>query len=76
MTDLSAYSTAECYGITEWCSKAKFSPALFFKLRRAGTGPKVTRIGARTIVVESPREYYARREQEMASAPRIEETAP
>lgn len=72
MTD-PAYDTPECYGITEWCGKAKFSPALFFKLQRKGEGPKVTRIGTRTIVVESPREYYARRELEAASAPRTAE---
>jgi hypothetical protein len=72
MPDLPTSGAAGCFGITEWCLEAKFSPALFFKLQRKGEGPKVTHVGARTIVIETPREFYARREQKTAAKPTAE----
>jgi hypothetical protein len=59
--------------IKAWCSDAKFSEALYFKLQRKRIGPKVAHAGRRVIVIESPREYLDRLELEAASAPRIPE---
>jgi hypothetical protein len=61
------------YSIAEWCIAAKISPALYFKEKRGGRGPFVAHTGRRTIVIESPREYYGRITQEAESASHIEE---
>jgi hypothetical protein len=48
------------YSIAEWCIASKISPALYFKEKREGRGPRIAHTGRRTIVIESPREYYSR----------------
>jgi hypothetical protein len=57
------------YSIAEWCISAKISPALYFKEKREGRGPRVAHTGRRTIVIESPREYYSRIAQDAETAP-------
>jgi hypothetical protein len=56
------------YAIAEWCIASKISPALYFKEKREGRGPRVAHTGRRTIVIESPREYYSRIAQDAESA--------
>jgi hypothetical protein len=48
------------YSINEWCVAGKVSPAFYFKQKRKGQGPRIAHTGRRTIVIESPREYYSR----------------
>jgi hypothetical protein len=58
--------TGPIYTIREFCNEAKFSEPLFYKLKRAGAGPLTAKAGNRTLVVETPREFYARLEAESA----------
>jgi hypothetical protein len=61
------------YTIKEWCTAARFSEALYFKLQRQGRGPKVAHVNKRAIVRESPDEYFDRHEREAAAQPRTGE---
>jgi hypothetical protein len=54
------------YTINEWCFEARVSPALYFKEKREGRGPRVAHMGRRAIIVESPRAYYKRIERAAA----------
>jgi hypothetical protein len=56
------------WAINEWCVAARVSPAFFFKRAKAGCGPRTASCGRRTIVIESPREYYERLAREAESA--------
>lgn len=60
------------YSIAEWCIAAKISPALYFKEKREGRGPRVAHTGRRTIVIESPREYYGRIAAQRATTSEME----
>jgi hypothetical protein len=61
------------YTIREFCIDAKFSEPFFYKMKRNGAGPRTVKAGKRTLVVETPREYYARLEAESASVPAVRE---
>jgi len=52
------------YTINEWCFEARVSVPLYFKEQREGRGPRVAHMGRRTIITESPRAFYIRRERE------------
>lgn len=41
---------ASMYTIPEFCTYARISQALFFKLRSKGAGPAVTRLGVRVLI--------------------------
>jgi hypothetical protein len=58
----------DVYSIAEWCVASKISTALYFKEKREGRGPRIAHTGRRTIVIESPREYYSRIAQDAESA--------
>jgi len=69
---MNATGEFDAFSITEFCLRNSISSALFFKLAREGRGPRVMRIGRRTLVTrESAAEW--RREREAASSPRIPE---
>ena len=51
---------AAVYSIAEWCVASKISQAFYFKQKRKGRGPRIAHTGRRTLVIESPREYYSR----------------
>lgn len=36
--------------IPEWCDKHRISRSMFYKLRNAGRGPRVNKIGRRTTI--------------------------
>jgi hypothetical protein len=42
-------SEAEAYTIKQWCEAQKVSLPYYFKLQRAGLGPKTIRIGTRFV---------------------------
>jgi len=56
------------YTIAEWCLVARVSVALYFKEQREGRGPHSAKMGRRTIITESPRRFFQRRDREAASA--------
>jgi hypothetical protein len=58
----------DAYSIPEWCRRNGFSPSFFFKLQKKGLGPRVMRVGRRTLVSREANDEW-RREREAASAP-------
>jgi hypothetical protein len=69
---MSADEKTAVYSIQEWCFAGKISPALFFKERRNGRGPRIAHAGRRILVLESPRDYFDRIAQEAESVqPRV-----
>jgi hypothetical protein len=48
------------YAITPWCDEAGFSPALYFKRKKKGLGPREVQVNRRKIIIESPRDYLSR----------------
>jgi len=55
------------YAINAWCEEAGFSPALYFKRKRKGLGPREVQVNRRTIIIESPHDYLSRLEREVAA---------
>lgn len=45
------------WSITSWCQATSISRATFYTLFQK---PRTVKIGSRTVVIESPREYLAR----------------
>ena len=43
-------SEALFYNVNEFCNAARISRSLFYALQRKGTGPRVTRVGDRSLV--------------------------
>lgn len=41
---------AAVYTIPEFCSAHRISPALFYKLKNAGIGPRELRVGSRRLI--------------------------
>ena len=52
------------FSILEFCEQAKFSEPMLYKLQRLGIGPRIVKVGRRTLILETAREYYARRAAE------------
>jgi hypothetical protein len=50
------------YPIGEWCSRVGISTSFYYKLQVEGRGPRVMRLGGRTLVTETPREFCMRHE--------------
>jgi len=54
------------YSIDEFCAAHRLSPAMYFKLKAAGLGPRTMEVGARTLIsVEAAADW--RREREAAA---------
>jgi hypothetical protein len=62
----------DAFSIPEFCRRNGFGPGLYFKIARDGRGPRVMRVGRRTLISREAAEEW-RREREAASAPRIPE---
>lgn len=57
--------------IPEFCSAHGISEGLFFKLKKQGKGPRVMKVGTRTLIsFESAAEWRLARENEQGRAPR------
>ena len=41
-----------CYSVDEFCGAHNLSRAMFYKILKEGIGPRVMRVGARTLVSE------------------------
>jgi hypothetical protein len=65
---MSADGKQAIYSIQEWCFASRISAPLFFKEKREGRGPRIAHVGRRTIVIESPCDYYSRIANEAESA--------
>ena len=52
--------------IKEFCAEHRISEDMFFKMRRAGWGPAVMRVGSRTLISFEAAERW-RREREAAA---------
>jgi hypothetical protein len=65
---MSADEKPAVFSIQEWCFASRISPALFFKEQRNGRGPRTANAGRRTLVLESPLDYYSRVAQEAEAA--------
>jgi hypothetical protein len=55
------------YSIAAFCKAHSISPDMFFKLMRQGLGPKVFRVGRRTLISVPAAEEWVR-EREAAAA--------
>ena len=69
---MNATGDFDAFSIPEFCLRNSISSALFFKLAREGRGPRVMRVGRRTLVTKEAAAAW-RREREAASEPRIPE---
>jgi hypothetical protein len=64
----------DAFSIPEFCLRKSISSALFFKLAREGRGPRVMRVGRRTLITKEAAAAW-RRTLEEASDPAISEVA-
>jgi hypothetical protein len=62
----------DALSIAEFCRRHGISTALYFKISREGRGPRLMRVGRRTLVTQEAACEW-RREREAASAPRVTE---
>jgi hypothetical protein len=62
----------DAFSIPEFCLRNSISSALFFKLAREGRGPRVMRVGRRTLITKEAAVAW-RRTLEAASGPAIRE---
>jgi hypothetical protein len=44
--------TKACYSVDEFCGAHNLSRAMFYKILKEGTGPRVMRVGTRTLISE------------------------
>lgn len=59
----------QAFTIAEFCTAHRISQGLYFKLQRAGKGPRVMPLGASIrISVEAAREWRLAREREAVAA--------
>jgi hypothetical protein len=59
----------DAFSIPEFCRRNGFGPGLYFKIARDGRGPRVMRVGRRTLISREAAEEW-RRAREAASVPR------
>ena len=57
----------DALSIPEFCRRHQISMAMYFKIAREGIGPRVMRVGRRTIISREAAEAW-RREREIVSA--------
>ena len=58
----------DCYSVNEFCSRHDICPATFYMLLKEGNGPKIIKVGARTLISrESAAEWRKRLEHETAA---------
>ncbi|QIG46781.1 transcriptional regulator [Nordella sp. HKS 07] len=56
---------ALAFTINEWCTARRFSRGMFYNLQKAGKGPRVHKVGDRTLIsIEADREWLKQREAE------------
>ena len=55
--------------VSEFCARWHISEPLYFKLRRKGLGPKVMRIGRRTLITPEANAEWQRQREEQQYAP-------
>ena len=54
----STNTSNKAYSVDEFCKSYKFGRSLFYKLLREGKGPKVIKIGRRTIIPADEAEQW------------------
>jgi len=42
--------TKACYSVDEFCNAHNICRAMFYKIMKEGTGPRVMRVGSRTLI--------------------------
>jgi predicted DNA-binding transcriptional regulator AlpA len=57
----------DAYSIPEFCRRHGFSQSFFFKLQATGSGPRVMRVGARSLISKEAAQAW-RRQREAAAA--------
>jgi hypothetical protein len=58
-----------CYSIREFCDAHRFSIDFYFRLQRDGLGPKVMKIGGRTLIsIEAAADWRKAREEATAAS--------
>jgi hypothetical protein len=62
----------DAISIPEFCRRHQISVGMYFKIAREGIGPRVMKVGKRTIISREAAEAW-RRERESASAIRTAE---
>lgn len=55
------------YSVTDLCDLANISKALFYKSIRDGWGPRVTKIGRRTIITADAAETWLKEMEERSN---------
>jgi hypothetical protein len=63
---------ADAISIPEFCRRHQISVGMYFKIAREGFGPRIMKVGRRTLVSREAAEEW-RRERELASTPRTAE---
>jgi hypothetical protein len=58
--------SVDAYSIPAFCQKHSISPAFYHKLQAQGLGPRVMRLGSRTLITRESAAAW-RRERELAS---------
>jgi hypothetical protein len=54
----SSAGSAAAFTVDEWCARYKFGRSFFYKLLRDGRGPRIMKLGNRTLItVESDDEW-------------------
>ena len=66
---MNATGEFDAFSIPEFCLRNSISSALFFKLIREGRGPRVMRVGRRTLITKESAAAW-RSTLEAASTPR------
>ena len=61
------------FSIPQWCDRNGVGASFYFKLQKIGAGPRVMRIGRRTLISREADEEWCR-ELEAASAPKLAES--
>jgi hypothetical protein len=50
-----------CYSVDEFCGAHNICRAMFYKIMKEGRGPRVMRVGARTLISEEAAADWRRR---------------
>ena len=59
--------TRAAFSVDEFCAAHGISRVLFYKLLKAGTGPRVMKLGARTLISTEAAADFRRRMEEAAA---------
>lgn len=60
--------STEAFTVQQFCEAHGFSRALFYKILKSGTGPKIVKIGKRTLITkEAAAEWRASLDAEKAA---------